>query len=66
MSGKRKEAVAAVPDALVDTVALIGPRERIIERLGAWQAAAAKGHVETLVARRPTREAMRILAEAVL
>ena len=66
LSGKRKEAVAAVPDALVDTVALIGPRERIIERLGAWQAAAAKGHVETLVARRPTREAMRILAEAVL
>jgi F420-dependent oxidoreductase-like protein len=66
LSGKRKEAVAAVPDALVDAVALVGPKERIVDRLGAWKAAAQKGHVATLVARKPTREAMRILAEAVL
>lgn len=66
LSGKRKEAVAAVPDALVDAVALVGPKERIVDRLGAWKAAAQKGHVDTLVARKPTREAMRILAEAVL
>ena len=32
------EAIAAVPDALVDEVALVGPRERIAERLEAWQA----------------------------
>ncbi len=66
LSGKRKEAVAAVPDALVDAVALVGPKERIVERLDAWKAAAKKGQVETLVARKPSREAMRILAEAVL
>ncbi len=66
LSGKRAEAVASVPDALVDTVALVGPKERIVERLGAWKDAAAKGHVATLVARKPTPEAMRILAEAVL
>jgi hypothetical protein len=28
-----------VPDALVDDVALCGPRERIGERLGEWKAA---------------------------
>jgi len=66
LSGKRAEAVAAVPDALVDAVALVGPKERIVERLSVWKAAAAKGQVSTLVARRPTREAIRILAEAVL
>ena len=66
LSGKRAEAVAAVPDALVDAVALVGTKERITDRLGAWKAAAAKGHVATLVVRGPTSEAMRILAEAVL
>ncbi|MDA0661609.1 MAG: LLM class F420-dependent oxidoreductase [Proteobacteria bacterium] len=66
LAGKRAEAVAAVPDALVDAVALVGPKERIVERLSVWKSAAAKGHVSTLVAHRPSREAMRILAEAVL
>jgi F420-dependent oxidoreductase-like protein len=66
LAGKRAEAVAAVPDALVDAVALVGPKERIVERLSVWKSVAAKGHVSTLVARRPSRDAMRILAEAVL
>ena len=66
LSGKRAEAVAAVPDALVDAVALVGPKERIVERLSVWKEAAAKGHLATLVARRPSREAIHILAEAVL
>ena len=30
------EAIAAVPDALVDEVALVGPRDRIADRLEAW------------------------------
>lgn len=37
LSGKKKEAVAAVPDALVDEVSLCGPPSRIAERLGAWR-----------------------------
>jgi len=37
LDGKRQEAVAAVPDALVDRVALVGPRERIRDRLDAWK-----------------------------
>jgi len=66
LSGKGAGAVAAVPDGLVDAVALVGPKERIVERLSVWKEAAAKGHLATLVARRPSREAIRILAEGVL
>ena len=37
LSGKKEEAAAAVPDELVDKVALCGPRERIAERLDPWR-----------------------------
>jgi F420-dependent oxidoreductase-like protein len=62
LGGQREAAVAAVPDALVDEVALCGPRERIRERLAAWKASG----VTTLIcaARRP--EAVRLMAELVL
>jgi F420-dependent oxidoreductase-like protein len=36
LAGRKAEAEAAVPDALVDEVALCGPRERIRERLAEW------------------------------
>jgi F420-dependent oxidoreductase-like protein len=37
LAGRKAEAEAAVPDALVDEVALCGPRERIRELLGDWR-----------------------------
>ena len=37
LQGKREEAIAAVPDALVDEVSLIGPREALSDRLEAWR-----------------------------
>lgn len=37
LSGRKAEAVAAVPDELVDEVALVGPRDRIRQLLAAWQ-----------------------------
>lgn len=36
LDGKREEAVAAVPDALADEISLIGPSDRIRDRLTAW------------------------------
>ena len=66
LDGKKDEAAAAVPDSLVDEVALIGPRERIRDRLAVWQDAAKKGRVTTMLLRRPTPDALRAVAEDVL
>jgi F420-dependent oxidoreductase-like protein len=41
LAGRQPEAAAAVPAALVDEVALVGPIERILERLEAWKASRA-------------------------
>ena len=39
LSGKRAEAIAAVPDTLVDEVSLVGSPDRIKDRLQAWKEA---------------------------
>jgi F420-dependent oxidoreductase-like protein len=62
LAGRRPEAEAAVPDALVDEVALCGPRERIRERLAAWRDAG----VTTLVCATSHPEAIRVMADLVL
>jgi F420-dependent oxidoreductase-like protein len=62
LSGQRAEAEAAVPDALVDEVALCGPPERIRERLALWRAAG----VTTLICASTQPEAIRVMAELVL
>jgi F420-dependent oxidoreductase-like protein len=41
LEGKQVEAAAKVPDAFVDEVALIGPVERIRDRLAAWRESGA-------------------------
>ncbi len=66
LDGKKNEAAAAVPDALVDAISLCGPAARIKDRLGAWKDAAAGGHVGTMVLKGASVEAMRVVAEAVL
>jgi F420-dependent oxidoreductase-like protein len=62
LSGKQREAIAAVPDALVDAVSLIGPKERIRDRLEAWR----ETPVTTLIVGSPQPEALQTLAELVL
>ena len=42
LAGKRMEAIAAVPDELVDEVALVGTRERVADRLDAWKESGVK------------------------
>ena len=41
LDGRQREAAAKVPDGFVDEVALVGPRERIAERLDAWRESGA-------------------------
>src|SRR5438067_7283842 len=49
LAGRRKEAVAAVPDQLVDEVALVGSADRIRARLAVWKHAAANRQVDTII-----------------
>ena len=63
ISGRKPEAVAAVPDALVDDVALVGPPDRIRDHLARWKVAGDKGHVGSLLASGASSDALRLLAE---
>src|SRR5262249_3066149 len=66
LTGRREEAAAAVPDALVDEPALIGPPARIKEWLQVWKAAAKDNGVGTMLLGGASIEALRVCAEAVL
>ena len=59
LSGMKGEAAMTVPDELVDEIALVGPKERIAERLEAWREAG----VSTLVMQTRQREALHVRAE---
>ncbi|MEV0242791.1 LLM class F420-dependent oxidoreductase [Streptomyces sp. NPDC050674] len=59
LSGRRQEAVLAVPDAFADEISLVGPRERIAERLEQWR----KGPVTDLLVLSPDPHTLRVLAE---
>ncbi|MEU4132660.1 LLM class F420-dependent oxidoreductase [Streptomyces wuyuanensis] len=56
---RREEAVLAVPDAFADEISLVGPRERIAERLESWR----KGPVTDLLVTAPDPRTLRVLAE---
>ena len=62
LAGKQAEAADAVPDELVDEVALCGPRERIAERLTEWRSCG----ITTLILTTSNVEAVRTMAELVL
>ena len=49
LSGKKSEAEVLVPNELLDEVSLIGPRERIIERLGPWKEAGKRDEVGSML-----------------
>ncbi len=60
LDGKKQDAAAAVPDELVDEVALVGPVERIVDRLEAWK----ESRVSTLLLGTYQREVLAPLIEA--
>ncbi len=62
LAGDRGAAIAAVPDALVDEISLIGPRERIRDRIAAWKASP----VGTMCLGTGQLDAVRTVAELVL
>lgn len=66
LSGKRDEAMAAVPDELVDAVHLVGPAERIKERLQAWKEAGNKGYVSSMLIASGQPEALELIASEML
>ncbi|MEX2489159.1 MAG: LLM class F420-dependent oxidoreductase [Pseudomonadales bacterium] len=66
LAGKREEAMAAVPDELVDAVHLVGPKERIRERLQAWKEAGKQGHVGSMLIGSGQTEALELIAKEML
>jgi F420-dependent oxidoreductase-like protein len=60
LDGNKGEAAGAVPDELVDEVALVGPKERIAEGLQRW----GESGVDTLIVGTFQIEALQALAEA--
>jgi F420-dependent oxidoreductase-like protein len=59
LSGDREAAIAAVPDEFADEISLCGPKERIAERLEAWQ----KSPVTTLIVGSSDPEVLRLMAD---
>jgi F420-dependent oxidoreductase-like protein len=62
LAGHQREAIASVPDELVDAVSLVGPKERIRDRLDAWR----ETPVTTLIVGSPQPEALGVMAELLL
>jgi F420-dependent oxidoreductase-like protein len=62
LGGNKRDAAAKVPDAFVDEVALVGPKERLAERVEAWRESGAT----SLLVSTQQPEALRALAEITL
>ena len=66
LSGRKDEAMAAVPSELIDACHLIGPPGRIRERLQRWKEAGARGEVGTMLIGGAPAEALELIAEELL
>ena len=65
LDGKKDEAAAAIPPELIDTVALVGPREKVRDRLDVYREAGVGSLIVSPVAWEPAdrRRMIRELAE---
>ena len=66
LAGEKEKAATAVPAELIDLTNLIGPAERIRERLGAWKAAEQRGSLDMMLITSLQPEALQLLAEELL
>jgi F420-dependent oxidoreductase-like protein len=66
LSGRKDEAMAAVPSELIDACHLIGPPDRIRERLQRWKEAGVRGEVGTMLIGGASAEALELIAEELL
>ncbi len=66
LAGKKDEAMAAVPAELIDACHLVGPAERIKERLGRWKNAGSQGHVSNMLLGCQQPEALELIAGEML
>ena len=66
LDGRKDEAMAAVPAELIDACHLVGPAERIKERLQSWKAAGSKGHVSSMLIGSQQPEALEVIAGEML
>ena len=66
LSGRREEAMAAVPAELIDACHLIGPADRIRDRLQRWKEAGDRGEVGTMLIGGGQPEALQLVAETML
>ncbi len=62
MENRRDEAAAVIPDDLADSLALIGPKDRIKDRLQAWE----DSKITTLLVATTDKQQLRDIAELVL
>ncbi|MBV1904763.1 MAG: LLM class F420-dependent oxidoreductase [Pseudomonadales bacterium] len=66
LAGKKDQAMAAVPDELIDACHLVGPAGRIRERLQRWKQAGSQGHVSAMLVAGGNKEVLDLLAEEIL
>ena len=66
MQAKKDEAMAAVPKELIDACALVGPAERIRERLARWKTAGNRGQVSSMLLGCQDPAALQVVAEEML
>ncbi|GAB5452768.1 MAG: LLM class F420-dependent oxidoreductase [Halioglobus sp.] len=66
LAGKKDEAAALVPNQLLDEVSLIGPYDRIRERLSVWKEAGKRGEVGSMLLGVGDPKVMELFAEEML
>ena len=66
LAGRKDEAMAAVPAELIDACHLVGPADRIRERLQRWKAADANGQVSNMLLGCQQRDALEVVAGEML